>query len=68
MTKRKKLIRATVRVMVSNLLYYDRKEDVALPVGAIEEAIEAGEISLDGLVGMFRSELLEAIPGKEDQG
>lgn len=38
---------------VSDLLYYDRKEDEDLPVGAIEAAIAAGEITVEDMVSKF---------------
>jgi hypothetical protein len=47
----------TVTDAVSNLLYYDRKEDEQLPRGAIDEAVRQGEISADEIVEHFRSEL-----------
>jgi hypothetical protein len=54
---RKKLIIGTCKDMVSNFLYYDRKEDEELPRGAIEEAIEAGEITIEEIVKAFEAEL-----------
>lgn len=56
---RRELIRDTLDDLVSNFLYYDRKEDEDLPRGAIDEAVVTGEVSLDELVGWFR-ELLDA--------
>ena len=35
-------------------MYYDRKEDKDLPRGAIEEAIAAGEITVDEIVAQFK--------------
>lgn len=58
---RRDLIIATVRDAVSDLLYYDRKEDADLPRGAIQEAIAAGEISVDEIVGLFRSEVQSGV-------
>ena len=40
--------------LASALLYYDRKEDEDLRVGAIEEAIAAGEITVDEIVAQFK--------------
>ncbi len=57
MTDRADLILLTLQDLVSNFLYYDRKEDEELPRGEIEDAIEAGEISLDEIVAKFREEL-----------
>jgi len=49
---------ATVCDLASDFMYYDRKEDTILPRGAIEEAIEAGEITIEEIVSEFRKELL----------
>jgi len=42
---------------VSNLLYYDRKDDEDLPVGAIEEAFKKEWISIEDMVEIFKQEL-----------
>lgn len=34
-------------------MYYDRKEDAELPVGAIEESVKAGEITKAEIVAAF---------------
>lgn len=51
------ILENTIIDMVSNFLYYDRKEDEDLPVGAIDEAIRTGRTSVDEIVSRFRSEL-----------
>jgi hypothetical protein len=38
-------------------MYYHRKEDEDLPRGAIEEAVEAGEITVDEMIEEFATEL-----------
>jgi hypothetical protein len=43
--------------MMADFLYYDRKEDSNVPVGAIEEAIRTGVISIDEMVEQFKDEL-----------
>jgi hypothetical protein len=43
--------------MVSDLLYYDRKEDSSLPVGSIEEAVKQGEITLDEMLAHVRQQM-----------
>lgn len=53
-------IEATVTGMVADFLYYDR-EDESLPVGAIEEAIKANEISAAEIAILFRDALLKAL-------
>jgi hypothetical protein len=54
-------IENTIIDMVSNFLYYDRKEDEELPVGTIEEAVRSGTLSVDEIVAKFRSEVERAI-------
>ncbi len=61
MKTRRDRIYATVDDLVSNFLYYDRKEDEDLPRGAIEEAVKNGEISVDDIVGRFRARLRETL-------
>ena len=56
------IIKVNVKDLVSDLLYYDRKEDEDLPVGAIEESVAGGEITADEIVGIFRTELAKSIP------
>jgi len=45
--------------LVAGFLYYDRKEDEDLPNGAIETAIENGEITTDEIVDKFKQALIE---------
>jgi len=59
---RRELIFIVVEDLVSNFLYYDRKEDEDLPRGAIEEAIQAKEISVDEIVTEFRRHLESVLP------
>lgn len=49
----------TVTDLVSNFLYYDRKEDDELPAGAIQDAIRDGHIAIDDIVEHFREKLVE---------
>jgi len=63
MTERRKNIENTVEDLVSNFLYYDRKEDEDLPRGAIEEAVAAGEITVDEIVALFRKGVEERVKG-----
>jgi len=46
---------------ISMLLYYDRKEDMDLPEGGIEEAIRAGEITVEEMIIIWSDELREGI-------
>lgn len=56
----KQTILATIQDSVADLMYYDRKEDERLPLGAIEEAIANGEITGDEMVAEFRKALEES--------
>lgn len=56
-SERAQYIMDTVDDMLTDLLYYDRKGDERLPVGAIEEAIEQGEITIDQIVDHVRTKL-----------
>lgn len=57
----KQIILDTVTDMVTDFTYYDRKEDEELPRGAIEAAVQQGEISVDEIVAHFRAELVKAL-------
>jgi hypothetical protein len=57
MKTRRELIMATTKDLISDFLFYDRKEDEDLPSGAIEDAIASGEISVDEIVAVFKEEL-----------
>lgn len=46
-------IAATIDRMVSKLIYYDRKEDESLPLGAIEAALKAKEVTTDEMIDLF---------------
>lgn len=51
--------------MMSNFLYYDRKEDEELGVGDIEYAIQRGVVSIEeDLIALFR-EILEVACAEE---
>lgn len=53
----KDLIIANIEDLVSNFLYYDRKEDEDLSVEQLNSAIKSGEITLDEIADIFKSEL-----------
>ena len=42
---------------VSNLLYYNRKEDSEMPVGKINKLVKKGDITIDEMVAEFRKNL-----------
>jgi hypothetical protein len=47
--------------MVANLLYYNRKGDEDLPVGAIEKMIKDGKLTTDEIVARFKAVLEKGI-------
>jgi len=57
----KESILATTHDLVSNFIYYDRKDDEELPRGAIEQAIKDDATLLDDIVNTFRTELMNNI-------
>jgi hypothetical protein len=57
----KKLILGTIDDMIADFLYYDRKEDDQLPQGAIERAIESGEITEQDIVDAFARSLRQGL-------
>jgi hypothetical protein len=57
----KEHILGVISDLVSNFLYYDRKEDDDLPKGAIDKAVRDGEITIDQMVQAFREELEKGI-------
>jgi hypothetical protein len=57
----KEHILGVISDLVSNFLYYDRKEDGDLPKGAIDKAVRDGEITVDEMVQAFREELEKGI-------
>lgn len=61
MTTRREHIENAVSDLVGSFIYYDRKEDENLPRGAIQEAIEAGEITPEEIVERFKNVLLGAL-------
>jgi len=52
-----KIIEATIKDLVADFLYYDRKEDESLPMGEIEKEIENGNLSVSDIVNVFECEL-----------
>jgi len=51
------LILGTIEDLISDFLYYDRKEDEELFRGDIEEAIESGVVTIEEIVEKFSNEL-----------
>ncbi len=65
-TSRHQIILNTLTDVVSNFLYYDRKEDEELGRGEVEEAVDGNEITIDEMVAHFRKHLLEGLNYEED--
>jgi len=59
--ERREIILGTVDDLVSDFLYYDRKESESLPRGAIDDAVKAGEVTVDEIVEQFRKCLVEGL-------
>ena len=59
-TRRERII-AILSDSIIDLLYYDRKEDEDLPRGGIEEAIKAGEITVDEMIKIWSAELRDGL-------
>ena len=51
----------TVKEMVVDFIYYDRRGDEELPIGAIEIELEKGNITIDDICKHFRSALMQAV-------
>lgn len=60
MTKRERILNE-VEYLVSQFLYYGRKEDDDLPVGSIEAAVHNGEISETEIVTRFTDSLRKGL-------
>lgn len=69
MNRRERILNR-VSDLVKNFLFYDRKEDRKLPLGGIEDAIEAKEITVEEIVDEFKEELLDQLDfdGDDDEG
>lgn len=61
MTERSDLILNVACDLAADFLYYDRKEDEDLPLGQIEAAIKAGELTADDIVRAFADELTNGL-------
>ena len=57
----KELILACVSDCVTDLLYYDRKEDEDLKVDDIDNYIKAGGITIDEIIQCFSDRLREGL-------
>lgn len=61
MLTQKELVLNTVVDLVSNFLYYDRKEDEDLPRGVIDDLVKNGIVTVDEIVTLFKQKLIEGL-------
>ena len=57
--ERREILKATVSDCVSDLLYYGRKEDEDLELGAIDKMVADGEVTIEEMVGWFAAGVRE---------
>lgn len=57
----KEYVNDVVSDLISDFLYYDRKEDDTLPRGHIENMIKNGELTVDEIIGMFAEHLRKGL-------
>lgn len=57
----KKILKSTIDDLVSDFIYYDRKEDEDLPLNEIENMINRGETNIDEIVKVFKEVLICSI-------
>lgn len=55
--ERRQHIEVAAKDLIGSFMYYDRKEDDDLPRGAIEEAIDAGDITIEEILWIFETGL-----------
>lgn len=60
----KKHILGLIEDSISDLMYYDRKDDEDCPRGEIEEAVELGKVTIEEMVAAFEKHLREALDGR----
>ena len=61
MVNSRKAILDAVEDMVSDFLYYNRKEDEDLRMGVIESLIKSGEITVSEIVNFFNENLRDQL-------
>ncbi len=57
----KEAVLGLVGDIVSDLLYYNRKDDEDIPVGYIEEAIKNKYLTIDDMIEEFKTQLYKNI-------
>ena len=58
---KKKYIMDVIDDMVSDFVYYNRKEDEVLPDGSIEQAVKDGIVTIDEMCNYFRRCLTDVL-------
>lgn len=59
-------VAAVVHDMMGDLLFYDRKESESLPMHDIEDAIIAGEVTVDEIVDVVRDALERSVADRKE--
>lgn len=54
-------IKSVATDLMTDFLYYDRKEDYELPRGEIEREIKLGNITVEEILAIFEKELRSSI-------
>lgn len=54
-------LKHTIEDMVSDFLYYDRKEDDYLPLGSIEQMINEGETTIEEIISSFEENIRNSL-------
>ena len=57
----KKQILGLIEDSISDLLYYDRKDDEDCPRGELEEAVKLGKVTIEEMVAKFEKHLREVL-------
>ena len=52
------ILKDTIEDLVIDFIVHDRKEDVDLPRGKIEELINNGDVTVDEIVNVFKEHLI----------
>lgn len=61
MVDKREIILNAIEDSVSDLLYYDRKEDEDLRVGEIEEAVHTGVVNGREIVELFANKFMQGV-------
>jgi hypothetical protein len=60
----KEVVFNTIRDMVTDFLYHNRKKDEDLPVGAVEAMLDDKIITIDEIVGCFALKMISVLHKK----